>query len=91
MTQVSALTDDWVTVPAVLERVLDLLRQWDPEPRRRTPGAPQFGAACQRPSPGEPPIDITMPRSPDRSLVACPPPLFRRPVWTTTPTSESGS
>jgi hypothetical protein len=78
--------------PALLERVLIRLREWNPEPRRRTPGAPQFGATCRRARPGEPPINITMPRSPDRSPVACPPPLFRRPVGpTTTPTSESGS
>jgi hypothetical protein len=61
VTQVGALTDDWVTNPAVLERVLTRLREWNP-PRRRTPGAPQFGAAtCRRPKPGDPPADITLP------------------------------
>jgi hypothetical protein len=54
VTQVGASTDDWVTDPAVLERVLALLRQWNPEPRRRTPGAPQFGATCRaREFPGD--------------------------------------
>ena len=85
------LANDWATDPAVLERVVALLRQWNPEPRRRTPGAPQFGTTCQRRSPGEPPIDITMPRSPDRPPIVCPPPLFRRRVGPTIPTSESGS
>ncbi len=76
---------------ATLERILARLREWNPEPRRRTPGAPQFGMSCRRSSPADPPIDITMPRSSDRSPVSCPPLLFRRLVGSTTPTSESGS
>jgi hypothetical protein len=91
VTDVGALSNDWVTDPALLERVLARLRQWEPGPRhRRTPGAPQFGATCRRARPGDPPADITMPRSPDRPPVACPPPLFRRLVGPTTPPSESG-
>jgi hypothetical protein len=78
---------------ATLARILTRLRAWNPspEPRRRTPGAPQFGTTYRRASPADPLIDITMPRSPGRSPVACPPPLFRRPVEPTAPTSESGS
>jgi hypothetical protein len=46
---------------ALLARVLTRLRDWNPEPRRRTPGAPQFGVSCRRASPGDPPADLTMP------------------------------
>jgi hypothetical protein len=48
---------------ALLERLLARLRDWnpDPEPRRRTPGAPQFGATCRRARPGDPPADLTLP------------------------------
>ncbi|MFZ0118117.1 MAG: hypothetical protein WAL99_01435 [Pseudonocardiaceae bacterium] len=98
MTDVGALPDDWVTDTALLARVLTRLRQWG-EPAGPVPlaqprhavGHPEFGVTRRRASPTDPPIDITMPRSPDRSPVACPPPLFRRPVGSTTPTSESGS
>ncbi len=97
MSEVGALLpNDWVTDPALLERVLTRLRQWG-EPTgpsaqlRQTTGYPEFGVSCRRASPTDPPIDITMPRRPDRSPVACPPPLFRRPVEPSTPTSESGS
>lgn len=86
------LTNDEATGPALLERVLTGLRRWNPEPRhRRTAGAPQFGATFRRARPTDPPLDITMPRSPARPPVACPPPLFRRLVGPTTPPSESGS
>jgi hypothetical protein len=61
VTDVDALTNDWVTDRAVLERVLTRLREWNPEPRRRTPGAPQFGASCRRPRPGDPLADLTLP------------------------------
>jgi hypothetical protein len=66
---------------ATLARTLTRLRAWNPspEPRRRTPGAPQFGTTCRRASPADPDVDITLPATGDRS-VACPPPLFRRPV-----------
>jgi hypothetical protein len=83
---------------ALLARVLTGLRRWG-EPAAPTPLAqlrqtarhPEFGVTCRRASPADPLIDITMPRSPGRSPVACPPPLFRRPVEPTAPTSESGS
>jgi hypothetical protein len=104
VTDVGALTNNWATDPAVLERVLTRLRQWGhgeeiPHVSQRTasagcqqPDHPVFGVSCRRTSSADPPIDITMPRSPDRSPVACPPPLSRRPVGPrTTPTSESGS
>ncbi|MGB9281613.1 MAG: hypothetical protein WCB57_16250 [Pseudonocardiaceae bacterium] len=103
MTDVGALTNNWATGPAVLERVLTCLRQSGrgeqiPHLCQRAasagcqqPDHPVFGVSCRRASSADPPIDITMPRSPDRSPVACPPPLFRRPVGPTTPTSESGS
>jgi hypothetical protein len=83
---------------ALLARVLTGLRRWG-EPAaqppvaqlRQTAGHTEFGATCRRASAAGPPIDITMPRTGDRSPVACPPPPFRRPVRSTTPTSESGS
>lgn len=61
VTDVGALTKDWVADTAALERVLALLRQWEPPRHRRTPGAPQFGATCRRARPGDPPADLTMP------------------------------
>jgi hypothetical protein len=64
-TDVGALPNDWVTDPAVLERILAQLREWNPEPRRRTPGAPQFGVTCRRARPGDPPADLTLPRAGD--------------------------
>ncbi len=76
MTDVGALPDTWVTDTALLERILTRLREWNPEPQRRTPGAPQFGVSCRRASAAGPLIDITMP-------VACPPAMFRRPVGPT--------
>ena len=94
MSEVGALPSEWVTDRAVLERVLTRLREWNPEPRRRTQrddrteadlpqcGAPQFGASCRRATPADPLIDITMPATGDRSM-AGPPPLFRRPVGPT--------
>ena len=103
VTDVGALPNDWVTDPALLERVLTRLRQWgrgEEIPHvsettnsadRQQPGHPVFDVSCRRAGPADPPVDITMPRSSDRSPVACPPPLFRRPVGPTTPTSESGS
>jgi hypothetical protein len=103
VTEVGALPNDWVTDQALLERVLTRLRQWgrgEEIPHvskstnsvdRRQPGHPVFGVSCRRASPADPPVDITMIRSADRSPVACPPPLFRRPVGPTTPTSESRS
>lgn len=51
----------YLTDPAMLEHVLARLREWNPEPRRRTPDAPQFGVTCRRASPGDPPADLTMP------------------------------
>jgi hypothetical protein len=103
VTEVGALPNDWVTDQALLERVLTRLRQWgrgeeiphvSKSPNsvdRRQPGHPVFGVSCRRASAADPPVDITMIRSADRSPVACPPPLFRRPVGPTTPTSESRS
>ena len=83
---------EWVADPALLERILARLREWNPEPRRRTPDAPQFGVSCRRASAAGPLIDITLPSDFGRSPMACPPPLFRRPVApTTTPSSEGGS
>jgi hypothetical protein len=62
VTDVGALPDDWVTDTALLARVLTRLREWNPEPRRRTPGGtPQFGATCHRARPGDPPADLTLP------------------------------
>jgi hypothetical protein len=61
VTDVVALSDDWVSDPAVLARILTRLREWNPEPRRRTPGAPQFGATCRRARSGDPPADLTLP------------------------------
>ena len=58
------MIDAWNAVPdtALLERILGLLRQWNPEPRhRRMPGAPQFDATCRRARPGDPPADLTLP------------------------------
>lgn len=50
------VTDDWVTDPALLARVLTLLRKWG------SPGAPPegpwFGAACRRAEPGDPLADV---------------------------------
>lgn len=103
VTDVGALPNDWGTDPTLLERVLTRLRQWgrgEEIPHvsetmnsvdRQQPDHPVFGVSCRRASPADPPVDITMPRSPDRSPVACPPPLFRRPVGPTTPINESGS
>jgi hypothetical protein len=102
-TDLGALTHNWATNPAVLERVHTRLRQWGhaeeiPHVPNRTastgcqqPDHPVFGMSCRRANSADPPSDITMPRNPDRSPVACPPPLFRRPVGPNTPTSESGS
>lgn len=54
------VTDDRVTDPALLACVLTLLREWEP------PGAPpqglRFGAACPRAEPGDPPVDVALPR-----------------------------
>lgn len=47
---------------ALLEQLLVRLREWNPEPRRRRPGAPRFGATCRRASPGDPPADLTRPQ-----------------------------
>jgi hypothetical protein len=55
------LANDWVTDRAVLERVLTRLREWNPEPRRRAPGAPQFAASCRCARPGDPPTDLSLP------------------------------
>jgi hypothetical protein len=73
---------------ALLERILTRLREWGvpaalpplAQLRQTAPGHPVFGVSCRRASAAGPLIDITMPRSSDRSPVACPPPLFRRPV-----------
>jgi hypothetical protein len=101
VTDVGALPNDWVTDPALLERVLTRLCQWGrgeeiPHVSETTNsvdhqqlGHPVFGVSCRRASPADSP-DITMPSNSGRSLVACPPPLFRRPVGPTIPTSESG-
>ena len=91
MTDVGALPDTWVTDTALLERILTRLREWNPEPQRRTPGAPQFGVSCRRASAAGPLIDITLPSDFGRSPMVCPPPLFRRPVVPSTSTSEGGS
>jgi hypothetical protein len=103
VTDVGAVTNNWATDPAVLERVLARLRHWGhgeeiPHVAQRTGCAgsqqsdhPVFGVTRRRASPADPPIDITMPRSTDWSPVACPPPLFRGPAGPSTPTSESGS
>lgn len=103
MIDVGALPNDWVTDPVLLERVHTRLRQWGrceeiPHVSETTNsvdcqqlGHPVFGVSCRRASPADPPVDITMIRSADRPPIACPPPLFRRPVGPTTPTSESGS
>ncbi|MFZ0119484.1 MAG: hypothetical protein WAN20_24370 [Pseudonocardiaceae bacterium] len=61
MTDVGALPNDWATDPVALARVLARLREWDPEPRRGTPGLPRFGATCRRAYSGDPPADLTLP------------------------------
>jgi hypothetical protein len=83
---------------ALLARVLTGLRRWGelaaPTPLaqlRQTAGHPEFGVTRRRASPADPLIDITMPSNAGPPPVACPPPLFRRLVGPTTPTSESGS
>jgi hypothetical protein len=98
VTGVGALPNDWATDTALLARILTRLRQWGepaaPTPLaqlRQTAGHPEFGVTCRRASPADPLIDITLHRRPVQPAVACPPPLFRRPLGPTTPTSESGS
>jgi hypothetical protein len=98
VTDVGALPNDWATDTALLARILTRLRQWGesaaPPPvaqPRQTASYPEFGVSCRRVSPADPPTDLTLPRSGDRSPVACPPPLFRRPIGPTTPTSGRGS
>jgi hypothetical protein len=61
VTDVGALPNDWATDTALLARILTRLREWNPEPRCRTPGAPQFGATCRRANPGDPPADLPLP------------------------------
>jgi hypothetical protein len=96
-TDVGALPNDWVTDTALLARVLARLREWGelaaPRPLllRQTAGYPEFGVSCRRANPADPLTNITMPRSPYRPPVGCPPPLFRRTTGPRTPTSESGS
>ncbi len=82
---------------ALLARVLTGLRRWG-EPAgspplaqpRQTISYPVFGVSCRRASPTDPLIDITMPSNAGPP-VACPPPLFRRPVGPIKTTSEGGS
>ena len=82
-TDVGALANDWVTDPALLARVLTRLRQWgEPAAPPSLTGHPVFGASCRRARPADPAVDITLPATGERS-VACPPPLFRRPVGPT--------
>lgn len=84
---------------ATLARILTRLRRWGepaaPRPlaplRQTAAGYPEFGVTCRRASPADPLIDITMPSNAGPPPVACPPPLFQRPVGPTTPTSESES
>jgi hypothetical protein len=84
VTQVGAPPNDWVTDPALLARVLTRLRQWgEPAAPPSLTGHPEFGVSCRRADPADPPVDVTMPSNSGRSLVACPPPLFRRPVGPT--------
>lgn len=63
MSEVGVNTSRWMTDPAVLERLLALLPQWEPpEPRhRRRHKGPRFGANCRRARPGDSPVDVRLP------------------------------
>jgi hypothetical protein len=50
---------DGVTNPALLERVLTLLREW--EPSGPPAEGPRFGAICRRARPSDQPADVTLP------------------------------
>jgi hypothetical protein len=92
VTDIGALPSDWATDTALLARILTRLREWNPEPRRRTPGAPQFRASYHRANPTDPPADITLPAmlpTTARPPVYLPAASFRRSVGAQT--SESGS
>jgi hypothetical protein len=95
VTDVDALTNGWVTDPAVLKRLLGLLHSWSkpaagPPPTtqpRHTAGHPEFGVTCRRANPTDITLPATLP-SPDRPPVCLPAPSFRRSV--APQTSETG-